>query len=356
VAQAAGTPVGVLRLVEPETRDLVLVAQKNVPAAFREAAGRIAWGTHLAGHVAATGTECVVADTAAEPDRGRLKDYTDPPLGALVCVPLTAHGQVVGTLTLGHPEARHFDAREVAELQVCADMLAGAVRAERLREALRREADARALLLRELDHRVRNTLATLIGLLHLTAEHAAAPTEAVLRATADRVARLADVHATLAEQGQRRADLGQLAELVAKSVLDRPAPAAPIRWTVAVPPVDLSAAQAAPVALVLHELLTNCVKHAFPDGADGTVWVEGRRDGPDVHLTVGDDGRAVAPARLRAGAGLTLVETLVTHTLRGALWLATPRDGGFLVHVRFAGGAGTPPPAEALRDAYGHLR
>ena len=132
---------------------------------------------------------------------------------------------------------------------------------------------------------------------------------------------------------QHYADLRELVETVATSILDVPAPEGRIRWRVDVPPVALRSAQAATLALVLHELFTNCVKHAFRMGA-GAVTVGGRLDNRDLHLTVCDDGPGPPVEGIRPGTGLAIVETLVTHTLRGGLWQAVAREGGCLTHLR----------------------
>ncbi len=343
VARPTEASVGLIRLVDPATRDLVLAAERNLSAAYRQAAYRITWGERLAGQVAATGEGRVVEDLAAEPDLSLLRDLSGLPLASLMCFPLVTQREVLGTVTIGHPKVRGFDAADAAEFQDCANVLAGAVRSEKLREEYRREAEARALLLRELDHRVRNTLATLIGLLHLTAENVDTPTGAILLTTAERVARIADVHASLSGRGRHRADLHRLIEMVAQSVFGLMEPAGSIRWSVTVPPVQLHAAQATNLALVLHELFTNCVKHAFADRSAGTVNVEGRHDGRTLDLTVCDDGRGAPPSPVRAGTGLNIVETLATHSLRGALWMAEPRGGGLLTHLRFPLEEGVEP-------------
>ena len=335
VAHAVGVPVGLIRLVDPVTRDLVLAAQRGVSPTSRHVVGRIKWGVFLAGRVAEAGSGHVIEDTSVEPGLPLLEAVSDPPPGSLVCVPLKSDRQVLGTLTLGHPQVRGVGATDMVELLPCAHMIAGAIWADQLRVSLRREADERTLLLHELDHRVRNTLATLIGLLHLTAENQPAPTAAILQATADRVSRLADVHTALAEHRHGSADLGHLAKTVAKSILDLTVPPGRVQWDVVAPPIALRASQATNVALVLHELLTNCGKHAFVGRATGTISVEVRRDGEMVGIGVYDDGRGPGPDGFRAGAGFGIVEALVLHTLRGAFWVAEARGGGTLVYVRF---------------------
>jgi two-component sensor histidine kinase len=102
-------------------------------------------------------------------------------------------------------------------------------------------------------------------------------------------------------------------------------------------PVPLPVDKAIPCALILNELITNALKHAFPDPRSGTLRVELRRSGEnELTLTVSDDGvgmpSGLEPKRSQS-LGMQLVSTLVEQ-LEGRLELA--RDGGTTVSVTFA--------------------
>jgi PAS domain S-box-containing protein len=333
MAYAAGAPVGMIRLVDPETRNLVLVAGRNLLPAYRQVADRTQWGEYLAGQVAATGGIQVVEDVSGQPSLSFLSQLTDPPISSLIGVPLQAEGHVVGTLALGHPQPGYFDAAAADELLSAADMLAGAIRAEQLREALRREAEARALLLRELNHRVRNNLAALIGLLHLTADKLEGPAAAALNAVAERVGHLADLQHLVGGGAGEPAELRELVEIAARGALAPLADDVAVRWRVGGATVKIPAAQVIPVALALNELITNCIKHAFRGRSAGSVTVEIHRIGGDVCLEVSDDGPGPEPGG--RGLGLGIAEALVTEALHGSFHLVRARDGGALALVRF---------------------
>jgi two-component sensor histidine kinase len=333
VAAAAETPVGMIRLVEAETRDLVLAAERNLLPAYREVAARIKWGQYVAGQVAATGSLHVLEDVSSQPGLSRLSKLTDPPICSLIGVPLRAQGEVLGTLALGHPRPRRFGAADAMELLPFADMLAGAIRAEQLRAALRREAGARALLLRELNHRVRNNLAALIGLLHLAADSAGGGAADTLNAVAERVGHLANLHHMVDGKGGEPAELRELVATAAQSVLVPLGEDLKVRWCVDGASVKIPATQVIPVALVLTELFTNCMKHAFRGRSTGSVGVSIRRIGADVSVEVSDDGPG--PGSGSGGLGLDISKALVRETLHGSFHLVPARDGGALVCVRF---------------------
>ena len=74
--------------------------------------------------------------------------------------------------------------------------------------------------------------------------------------------------------------------------------------------------QAVPIAIILNELVTNCLKYAFPDGRAGHIHVELHTDG-EVILTVTDNGIGLG-AKKEEGIGSRIV-ALLTQQLRGTL-------------------------------------
>lgn len=339
--QASGASVGLVRLLDPKSRGLVVAVHRNLPPEYLDTAREIPWGAKLAGYVAYSGEPWLVGRLQEQPDVSHLSLLAGR-IQSLACLPLKAHERVVGTVTLGQPRPESFGSADLPVLLQAASMLAGAILAEQLRAATRREADEKALLLRELDHRVRNNLAALISLIHLAAEGAEGAAAETLREMADRVARLADVHNLLAGRGNQPVELRELAEVVAKNVLAALPEHAHIRWRVFGEPLRVSPSLVTAIALVLNELLTNCAKHAFPGRATGTVSVRIAREGDHAVVEVRDDGVGFDPARRPSGLGLTIVETLVTRNLRGSVTVTFPGDGGTGVRIRFPRPEGMP--------------
>jgi two-component sensor histidine kinase len=96
-------------------------------------------------------------------------------------------------------------------------------------------------------------------------------------------------------------------------------------------PVD----RAIPTGLILNELLSNALRHAFPDNRRGTLWIEGRCRNGNVDLEVRDDGVGIPvgtdPARPKS-LGFEIVRIL-TRQLRGVF--EVERQSGTLCRVTF---------------------
>jgi len=154
------------------------------------------------------------------------------------------------------------------------------------------------VLIQEVHHRVKNNLAVIASLLRLQAT--TMPDERLataLRESQNRVESMALIHEQLYSNGNlREVDLARYAALLTGNLfhsygVDR----ARIACRVAVEPLVLGVDQAIPAGLILNELISNALKHAFPSGRAGSVTVEGGRAGGRVHLSVRDDGVGVPP-------------------------------------------------------------
>lgn len=332
ICRVSGATLAVVRLVDPKTKDLVVAAHRGVPAEYLGVGERIPWGREVAGTVAASGQPRAVGRPEEQPGVSELSLLAGR-AQSLACLPLKAGSRVVGTLTLGHDQAEYFSPTDLEVCRPAASMLAGAILAERLRVATMKEAEEKALLFRELDHRVRNHLAALISLLHLGAEGSEGTAAERLREMAERVARVAEVHNLLTGRGMQPIEVRELAEGIAKNVLLALPGNLTIEWAVSGDTVRVPPSQVTAIALILNELLTNCTKHAFPGRATGTVTIRVAHEDNQIDLEVQDDGVGLDPAKHPADLGMTIVQTIVTQTLRGTVRFAA--EGGTQVTIRF---------------------
>ena len=101
-------------------------------------------------------------------------------------------------------------------------------------------------------------------------------------------------------------------------------------------PISLDLDQAQPCSLVLNELISNALRHAFPDGRNGTLYVSlHEREAGQCRLLVRDNGIGLPPAFDQGSTrslGLRLVSNLVNQ-LQGTLQISS--CGGTNVEVLF---------------------
>ena len=187
------------------------------------------------------------------------------------------------------------------------------VRSEKAMRASLREKE---VLLKEIHHRVKNNLQVISSLLNLQARYL--PDRAareIFRASQHRVQSIALVH----EKLYQSADLSHVdfndytATLIENLFETFDAGQRGIAKTIDIRDIRLSVDIAIPCGLIVNELVTNALKHAFPGGREGTVRVI-LREGADgaLDLTVGDDGVGMPAGmdpRKTSSLGLDLVFT-----------------------------------------------
>jgi two-component sensor histidine kinase len=196
------------------------------------------------------------------------------------------------------------------------------------------------LLLREATHRFKNDLSVIIALLRMQERSIEDPkARAALKAASDRLAVMGRVHERL-----RRSD-GSVAvvstdEFIQGLCDDRKAALIglrPISMQVAVERHLLSQDRAVAVGLIINELLTNALKHAFPDDRHGHVRVSFERVGDEFVLRVSDNGVGTALRTGAKGSGLgqRLVRSMADQ-IGGTLDIKPDESGaGTVVTVRF---------------------
>ena len=177
--------------------------------------------------------------------------------------------------------------------------------------ALEESGRQKDLLLKEVDHRIKNSLQIVASLLYLHAK-TAGPAAGLFRDAAARVTAIAAVH----QQLHTHNDVGTV--LLDRYLVDlcqeiTAASSSPNRtWPIAVDtePLTISSEIAVPLALVVNELVTNAIQHSRPvhDGRGARVTLRCQPD--SFSISVSDSGEGPAAGHTEAGLGTTIVETL----------------------------------------------
>jgi len=213
-------------------------------------------------------------------------------------------------------------------LCVLRDVTARVTVERRLRESLQ-EKDT---LLREIHHRVKNNLAVISSLLYLQATRTTdVDVRSILHDSQRRVRSMSLVHETLYQSESLAAvDFDQYAVELCRQVLaSHLHPEQQVIVESRLPPIRMPVDTAVPCALILNELLTNALKHAFPAGRAGTITLEADVTScPErIGICVRDDGiGSTVPEGSPQSLGLLLVQSL-TRQLDGTFAVDTSPSG-----------------------------
>jgi two-component sensor histidine kinase len=145
---------------------------------------------------------------------------------------------------------------------------------ERSNELLRESLLDKETLLREIHHRVKNNLQVIAGLLRLQARLVTDPSaHSALSDMGNRVRAIAEIHQTLYSSADlARVDMSEFASQLAKNLLSvYEVDPERVRLQLEVASASLDIGLAVPCGLMLNELISNALKHAFPNGRKGTI-------------------------------------------------------------------------------------
>jgi two-component sensor histidine kinase len=149
----------------------------------------------------------------------------------------------------------------------------------------------REVLLREVNHRVGNSLQIIASLLHLQANSAVQnDVKAALTNAMGRVAAVAQVHRRLyTSHDLKSVLLNQYLEALLEDLRRSAEGNKMSRLTLQAEPIEIDPDRAVAIGIIVNELVMNAVKYAYPDGS-GPIHVELNATGDDVVLAIADDG------------------------------------------------------------------
>jgi two-component sensor histidine kinase len=199
-----------------------------------------------------------------------------------------------------------------------------------------RELDAQ-MLTREISHRIKNNLQIIINLIGYEAKQAAAPYLQGYEAMQSRIGAIAELYDLVSQSSHGQAValdvyLGEIAKVMSASLLGA---VSSIAIEVKAETVDIDPDRAVPFGLLVNELVTNAIKHAFPDGK-GSVVLSVRRIGDQIELDVADNGVGMKDTHSAKTSkhGADYVRIFVRQ-LNGTFVPQESEGRGTIVRVRF---------------------
>ena len=249
--------------------------------------------------------------------------------------------------------------RQRRDLQRLNDALQAEIAQRRSAEEAVRHAREKEVLLQEIHHRVKNNLQIITSLLRMQSRAVQDPAfSGALLECQNRVAAMALIHDKL----YRARDLARVSfpeyvrDLTNNILTSYTLPASSVRVNLDVDDMSLSLDSAVPCGLILNELMSNCLKHAFPLGHSGTVHVGFHAAGDQLCLVVRDDGVGM-PADVdlerTSSLGWRLIRALVQQ-LGG--FVQCHSAGGTVVELRFALQNAPPDRTAAVTEESPHAQ
>jgi len=225
----------------------------------------------------------IANDPPSHPDRVGIPEG-HPPLTSFLGVPLKRGDETFGMIAVANREPG-YDDENLHAVDALSVAFVEALMRKRAEVQVRASLDEKEVLLKEIHHRVKNNLQVISSLLNLQSNVVEdKEVEEMFKESRDRVRSMALTHEQLyrsddlagVDFGRYIRDLGNA--LFRSYGVDPDA----VRLTVEAEDVSLALDTAIPCGLMVNELVSNCLKHAFPEGGGGEIL---------IRLTSGDDGR-----------------------------------------------------------------
>jgi two-component sensor histidine kinase len=204
---------------------------------------------------------------------------------------LQGDGSPYGVLEVDSRSEGEFGEHDVAFLQGAANILGMAIEQQQYQRKLRAALDRHQILLKEVNHRVKNSLQVISSMLHLQANAVGDPDLSErLNEASSRISAVGRAYERLAYN----ADYENI-DLVAylrEVIEDLKAAVAPFKIHIdATEEIPFPADRAILVALIINELVLNAGRHAYPDCPDGSIWLRiALTERSSVLVSVRDEG------------------------------------------------------------------
>jgi two-component sensor histidine kinase len=242
---------------------------------------------------------------------------------------LQGDGRPFGVLEVDSRSEDEFIENDLAFLQGTANLLGMAIERDRHERSLTASLERQQVLLREMSHRVKNSLTIVSSMLQLQANAVGDPAlTAYLEEAAHRVSAVARAHDQLFQGSHvERLDLGKYVEAICKDLAASVAQC--VIHTDAQHDIEFSTDRAISAALIVNELITNAAKYAYPNGAGGNIWVKVAGVGDKVSISVRDEGAGLPPGFDRdkpKGLGMRIITAFVKQ-LDGTLEINARQPG-----------------------------
>ena len=335
-AQGLETPFAkVLEYMPEEKRLLVSAGVGWAP----ETIGQVSLGVDLespAGYAFHTG-QIVISNHLQEETRFRTpKLLSEHGIKRAINVLIARGGEgnlPFGVLEVDSADSGQFDLADADFLAGFAGLLGIAIEGQHADAELQKALEHQAMLTREMSHRVKNSLASVVGLLRVQSRSAQSEeVQNALKDAASRITTIAQVHDHLWRSTRIGfVDIADFAGELCRKLQETLANKIDCSFDHLMIPAD----KAIPLGLLINELVTNAAKHAYSDKA-GEIQVAGEGRGAELHVVVADQGVGL-PADFdmdqpRASLGFKVIKSLLAQ-LNGRIALVSNEPRGTIIQL-----------------------
>ena len=190
----------------------------------------------------------------------------------------------------------------------------------------------KALLLKELNHRVKNNMQMIISLLRLQEDNIKdEKLKSILLTIQNRINAMSHFHELLYTQNNTtHIHADDYIELLISDLKSGFESNIDIEYDIK---VDLDISQAIYVGIILNELITNAIKYAYDDDS-GLIFIELKREKNIYYLRVKDNGKGFPKESSKNSLGMTLIKLLVQKQLKGSVVFNS--DNGVEVNIQWS--------------------
>lgn len=188
----------------------------------------------------------------------------------------------------------------------------------------------KSVAIREIHHRVKNNLQTVASLLRLQSRRIKnKKAKKMFGETINRILSIALTHEILAQSGVDEVDIKEIITRLVKNTISYGTTSElSLYKEIEGDSFTLSSDKATAVALVVNELLQNCIDHAFIGRGEGAIWVKIDRGSAYSVITIKDDGIGFDPSKIKQESlGITIVKSMVKDKLEGSLHIVPTPQG-----------------------------
>lgn len=230
---------------------------------------------------AVSGREAVISNDPENDPRSKGVPPGHPKLRSFLCVPFKKGGQIIGLAGVANrPGGYNQEIVDFLEpFLTCCASIVEALRIDedrrKMEESLKNSLQVKESLLRELHHRVKNNLQVVISLLNLEASHEKS-THRVIQNLRNRIKAISIVHEILYQTDNiNEIDLKEYLfrlcenlKIVFRNQISK------IKFSYHFESIHLDINKAINIGIIVNELVSNAIIHAFPENSDGAIYVE----------------------------------------------------------------------------------